>query len=104
MKFSRCRELLYFVARQVLDSSDTAKDAVQRCWLATSNHPPKFAYEGAFRNWLVRILIEEALAIRRTSCLDNLEFKCVGISTAETVSELQTLRPSFLRKATQARA
>jgi DNA-directed RNA polymerase specialized sigma24 family protein len=65
-RFLRCRALLYFVARRVVGRNEEAKDAVHSCWLTASRNPPKFAYEGAFRSWLVRILIDEALAIRYT--------------------------------------
>jgi hypothetical protein len=34
-------------------------------WITASCDPPKFEYEGAFRSWLLRILIDEALIILR---------------------------------------
>jgi DNA-directed RNA polymerase specialized sigma24 family protein len=66
VRFSRSQELLYFIARRVLGSNEAAKDAVQSCWLTASRNPPEFTYEGAFRSWLIRILIDEALAIRHS--------------------------------------
>jgi hypothetical protein len=35
------------------------------CWLTASRNPPRFEYEGEFRRWLVRVLIDEASAILR---------------------------------------
>jgi DNA-directed RNA polymerase specialized sigma24 family protein len=72
-RFSRYRRLLYFVACRVLGCSESnalsqrlAKNAVQRCLSIASCNPPKLLNEGAFRSWLFRILLDEALAIRRT--------------------------------------
>jgi len=64
-RFSRCRGLLHFMACRVLGSNEGAEDAVKGCWRRASRNPPKFAYEGAFRSWLLRILIDEALALLR---------------------------------------
>jgi len=62
-RFSRCRGLLHLIACRVLGSDKGAEDVVQSCWLTASRNPPKFEYEGAFRSWLLRILIDEALAV-----------------------------------------
>jgi DNA-directed RNA polymerase specialized sigma24 family protein len=64
-RFSRCRRLLYFIACRVLDGSEGAADAVNNCFHAASRHPLGFEYEASFRSWLLRILIGEALLIRR---------------------------------------
>jgi len=64
-RFSRCRGLLHFIACRVLGSHEGAEDAVKNCWRSASRNPPKFEYEGAFRGWLLRILIDEALALLR---------------------------------------
>ncbi|WP_084080106.1 sigma factor [Edaphobacter aggregans] len=61
---SRYRRVLSLVAYRVLDNYEEAEDAVQNCLLAASCNVPQFENEGAFRNWLVRVLIDEALAIR----------------------------------------
>jgi DNA-directed RNA polymerase specialized sigma24 family protein len=61
--FSRYRRVLYRVAYRVLDNHQKAKDAVRNCLLAASCNVPRFENEGAFRSWLVRVLIDEALAI-----------------------------------------
>jgi len=62
-RFSRSRSLLYFVACRVLEGSEGADEAVGRCFLKARENPPEFHYQGAFRSWLVRILIDEALLI-----------------------------------------
>ena len=61
--FSRYRRVLYRIAYRVLENHQEAKDAVCNCLLATSCNVPQFDSEGAFRSWLVRVLIDEALAI-----------------------------------------
>lgn len=61
--FSRYRRVLYQVAYRVLDNHEKAEDAVQNCLEAASYNVPGFESEGAFRSWLVRALIDEALAI-----------------------------------------
>jgi DNA-directed RNA polymerase specialized sigma24 family protein len=61
--FSRYRRILYRVAYRVLDNHQEARDAVRNCLLAASCNAPQFVSEGAFRSWLVRVLIDEALAI-----------------------------------------
>jgi RNA polymerase sigma-70 factor (ECF subfamily) len=64
-QFSQSRGLLYFIANRVLDDSEEAEEAVQNCLLTAIRNPLKFESEGAFRSWLVRILIDEALLILR---------------------------------------
>jgi DNA-directed RNA polymerase specialized sigma24 family protein len=58
--FSRCRGALHFTACRVLGGPEGAELAVQNCWLRASRNPPTFDREGAFRSWLLRILIDEA--------------------------------------------
>jgi DNA-directed RNA polymerase specialized sigma24 family protein len=64
-RFWRCHRLLHFIACRVLGSSERADGAIENCWARASRNPPSFEYEGAFRSWLVRVLIDEALAILR---------------------------------------
>jgi hypothetical protein len=64
-RFSRCHETLHFLACRVLGSPEQAHEVVENCRITASRNPPTFEYEGAFRSWLVRILIDEALAILR---------------------------------------
>lgn len=64
-RFLRCRPLLQFLAFRILGSHEEAKKAVQQCESRASRISPKFEYEGAFRSWLVRVLIDEAVAILR---------------------------------------
>ena len=64
-RFSRCRDMLHFLACRVLGSPERADDVVENCKITASQNPPTFEYEGAFRSWLVRILIDEALVIVR---------------------------------------
>ena len=64
-RFSRCCPLLEFLACCILGVHEEVEMAVQNCRIAASRNPPRFEYEGAFRSWLVRVLIDEALAILR---------------------------------------
>jgi DNA-directed RNA polymerase specialized sigma24 family protein len=63
-RFARSRHLLHFVAVRILGSQDEGADAVRSCKAAASHNPPHFESEGAFRSWLVRILIDEAVVLR----------------------------------------
>ena len=64
-RFWRCYRLLHFLACRLLGGPERADDAIESCWLKASRNPPRFEYEGGFRSWLVRVLIDEALAILR---------------------------------------
>jgi len=72
-RFSRYRPLLYWLARRLLGDKPGAENALENCWRRASRNPPEFEYEGAFRSWLARVLIDEARAIlrkkREPSCL-----------------------------------
>jgi DNA-directed RNA polymerase specialized sigma24 family protein len=61
--FSRCYRPLLFTACRVLGSPKEASLAVENCWFTASRNRPTFDREGEFRSWLLRVLIDEALAI-----------------------------------------
>jgi DNA-directed RNA polymerase specialized sigma24 family protein len=61
--FARYHRVLYLVAYRVLFNHGDAGHAVQSFFLAASNNVPQFDCEGSFRSWLLRGLIDEALAI-----------------------------------------
>ena len=61
--FSRYRHVLSLVAYRVLGNHAEAEDAVQNCLITVSDNVPQFEHEGAFRCWLVRVLIDEAVTI-----------------------------------------
>lgn len=61
--FSRSVEALHFIASLILGGSEMAERAVENCWIGASRNPPHFENEGAFRSWLMRRLISEALSI-----------------------------------------
>jgi DNA-directed RNA polymerase specialized sigma24 family protein len=60
----RYRRLLHFVAHRVLGNPDEATIAVDNCLYGAARHVTTFDCEGAFRSWLVRLVIDEALTIR----------------------------------------
>jgi DNA-directed RNA polymerase specialized sigma24 family protein len=63
VRASRYRGLLHFVACRVLGDSDRADIALENSLRAALRHSGTFDCEGAFRSWLVRIAIDQALAI-----------------------------------------
>ena len=65
-RFWRRNSLLHFLAYRILGTHEGAGNAVENCRIVASRNPPGFEYEGAFRSWIARILIDEALAILRT--------------------------------------
>jgi len=65
LQLSRNRGLLYFIARRILNCAQEAEEAVKNCRLTASRNPPGFSSEGAFKSWLVRILIDEATLLLR---------------------------------------
>src|SRR5215469_11302146 len=62
-RFWRFYRLQHFIACRVLGNPERADDAIDNCWRRASRNAPRFEYEGAFRSWLIRVLIDEALAI-----------------------------------------
>jgi DNA-directed RNA polymerase specialized sigma24 family protein len=65
--FLRSYRLLHFIACRVVGNADRAPIALKNCWRTASRNPPHFEHESGFRSWLVRVLIDEALAIFRES-------------------------------------
>jgi hypothetical protein len=70
-QFSRSRELLHFIARRILNCVQEAEEAVKNCRLTASRNPPGFGSEGAFKSWLLRILIDEATLLLRRKQRDS---------------------------------
>ena len=62
---ARYRRLLYDLALRMLRNHEEAEDTVQSCLLLAYRNLSNVKCEGSFRSWLVRILINEALAIVR---------------------------------------
>ena len=61
--FARYRSVLSLIAYRVLGNREDAEEAVQNCLRLASDRAPRFDHEGAFRSWLARILIDEAVTI-----------------------------------------
>jgi DNA-directed RNA polymerase specialized sigma24 family protein len=62
-RFSKNRKLIAFVARRVLDSQEEAEAAVKECFKTACRNRPVFTSDGAFRSWILRMVIDEALLI-----------------------------------------
>src|SRR5262249_30413301 len=71
-RFSRCYGLLQFVARRILGRTEGVADVIENCRVRASQSSLDFEQEGAFRSWLVRVLIDEALAVLRKNRAANL--------------------------------
>ena len=67
VRFLRCYRLLHFIACCVLGGAERTEEVVERCRLRASLTSPRFEYEGAFRSWLLRVLIDEAIVVLRRS-------------------------------------
>jgi DNA-directed RNA polymerase specialized sigma24 family protein len=63
VRAARYRRLLYSVAHLVLGNPDRAVIAVENCLLSVARHVTTFDHEGAFRSWLVRLALDESLAM-----------------------------------------
>jgi len=70
-RFSRCYNLLHFIARRILGNSEDVQVVVESCRISASKSSLEFEQEGAFRSWLVRVLIDEALAVLRKNRAGN---------------------------------
>ena len=66
-RFWRCHRILRFIAGRILGDPEQLLKAVENCRHSASARALHFEYEGAFRSWLVRVLIDEALVILRES-------------------------------------
>jgi asparagine synthase (glutamine-hydrolysing) len=69
-RFSKNRNLIVFVARRVLECQKDAEAAVEECFKTASRNPPVFTNDGAFRSWILRIVIDEAMLILSRSSAD----------------------------------
>ena len=67
VRFWRCYRTLHFIACRVLGGPERAEEAIGNCWSIASRHPQRLADEREFRSWLLRVLIDEALVLRRES-------------------------------------
>jgi hypothetical protein len=72
---SRYRRVLTLIAYRVLCDDKKAEVAVENCIRVASDTAPQFDHEGAFRSWLARVLIDEAVIIlgsqRRSTIKDG---------------------------------
>jgi RNA polymerase sigma-70 factor, ECF subfamily len=112
--FARYRPILYRLAQRVLRNHEEAEDAVQNCSLAAFRKLKSFKYEGAFRSWLARILVNEAITIfrkRRRTCSSECaipeeraeaadSFPHPGLNPEQILAQKQSDR-AFMRKLSQ---
>lgn len=79
---SRYRGILFLIAYRVLCDDEEAEVAVQNCIRVASATAPQFDHEGAFRCWLARVLIDEAVIIlggQRRSTKKNGDHDCRSV-------------------------
>jgi hypothetical protein len=55
--------MLHMIARRILFDPELAEKAVENCRTTASRNPPRFEHGGAFKSWLFKVLIDEALAL-----------------------------------------
>jgi DNA-directed RNA polymerase specialized sigma24 family protein len=90
-RFLRSYGLLHFIACRVLGDKERVPFAIQNCWQTACRNPPRFEFEGAFRSWLLRILIDEALAIReshRDTCAEAAVVRAASLSVTSAKPRL----------------
>lgn len=63
--FARYNPQLVCTARRILRDASAAEDSAQAAWVQVIRHLPDFRGESQFATWATRIVINEALAIRR---------------------------------------
>jgi len=83
---SRYRGILFLIAYRVLCDDEKAEVAVQNCIRVASDTAPQFDHEGAFRSWLARVLIDEAVIIlgsQRRSTKKNGDCDCRSVFESE---------------------
>jgi len=80
----------------VLHSHEEAKDAVQISSILAFCKLPSFKHEGAFRSWLVRILVNEAVSIlrQRKNRLQKFSKPSSSTEVGETIERLPSPRPT----------
>lgn len=61
--FLRYRRVLSLIAYRILGNHEEAEEAVQNCKRVASYRAPRMEHEGAFRSWLAKVLINEAVTI-----------------------------------------
>jgi DNA-directed RNA polymerase specialized sigma24 family protein len=81
-RFWRSYRLLHLIACRVLGGPERAEEAVDNCWQTASRGRPRFEYEGAFRSWLLRVLIDEALCLRKNHKMANVAPAEISIGSA----------------------
>jgi hypothetical protein len=86
VRFLRCRPELFFIACRVLDGEQGAEETVHGSFRVDSCTAREFADEGTFRNWLLTVLIDEALLIRH--CRDEVN---VGKDVLEPMTTSRVL-------------
>jgi len=87
-RFSRCRNSLYFLAWGALGGVGEAKQAMENCYRRARSQPKRFASDGEFGSWMIRLLINEIVLVanRRlpeASTLREVECPGAGSITAQ---------------------
>jgi DNA-directed RNA polymerase specialized sigma24 family protein len=89
-RFWKWRDSLYVVAFRILDDSKTATEVVESCFRKACARPPKFASDGAFGSWLMRILLDHALRARAERRQAGIAMRpCVPTKPRATASKLE---------------
>ena len=87
LRFRRTCRMLQSLAVRILGDPKQAKTAVENCWRTARRRSPRFNSEIEFRAWLLRVLIEEALVLRRDA--QRTAIPVVSFGVAEQVSRIE---------------
>ncbi len=74
-RFSRCRNSLYFLAWGALGSVGEAEQAMENCYRKARSQPKRFASDGEFGSWMIRLLINEIVLVANRRPPDASEWR-----------------------------
>ena len=80
-RFSRCRNSLYFLASGALGSVGEAEQAMEHCYHRARSQPKRFASDGEFGSWMIRLLFDEIVLVanrRLPEASTSSEAECPG--------------------------
>jgi DNA-directed RNA polymerase specialized sigma24 family protein len=98
-RFSRCRNSLYFLAWGALGSVGEAEQAMENCYRRACGQPKRFASDGEFGSWVIRLLIDEIVLVANRRLPE-----ASTLSEAECPGQDQLLPRHELRAPTEARS
>ena len=87
-RFWKWRDSLFVVAFRILGDVRSATKVVDECFVKAWRTCPRFATEGAFGSWLLRMVIDDALGVRRLERAPRLAGKRSGEEVTKRSPEM----------------